>query len=156
MGKDITLLSNEAQLTFVSWAFCLGVQCPGMNERIKNIITGSDSHALATTGPRGLNVVPLSVVELRDHEIHLYDFFMGKTADNLQAGDEVALTSWKDFVGVQVKARVVYETDGEVFESAEVEMKERFPDRTLKAVIRLTPTAIYDVAPGAISDNLLE
>jgi len=34
-------------------------------------------------------------------------------------------------------------------------MKERFPDRTLRAVIRLTPDMVYDVAPGATGENIL-
>lgn len=116
---------------------------------------GSDSHALATTGPHGVNVAPISVVELRGDEIHLYDFFMHKTAENMQAEPQVAFTSWQGFHGVQVKANAVYETSGEVYEAAVVEMKQRFPDRTLHAVIRLIPTAIYDVTPGASGEDLL-
>ena len=127
-----------------------------MNEQIRRIITGSDAHALATTGPHGVNVVPLSVVELRGDEIHLYDFFMHKTAENIKAEPKVALTSWQGFRGVQVKADAVYATDGEVYEAAVKEMKERFPDRTLHGVIRLTPTEVYDIAPGASGEDMLK
>ncbi|MCA9361755.1 pyridoxamine 5'-phosphate oxidase family protein [Candidatus Kaiserbacteria bacterium] len=126
-----------------------------MHEQIRRIIIGSDAYALATSGPYGVNVVPLSVVEVRDDEIHLYDFFMSKTAENIKAVPEVALACWQGFRGVQVKAEAVYETSGEVYEAAVTEMKERFPDRMLAGVIRLTPTAVYDVAPGASGDDLL-
>lgn len=127
-----------------------------MHEQIRRIITGSDAHALATTGPHGVNVVPLSVVEVVGDEIHLYDFFMHKTAENIQVEPQVAFTSWQGFRGVQIKATAAYETSGEVYEAAVVEMKERFPDRTLHAVIRLTPTAVYDIAPGASGEDLLK
>lgn len=126
-----------------------------MTEQIQRIITGSGAHALATTGPHGVNVVPISVVELRSDEIHLYDFFMHKTAENILAEAQVAFTSWQGFRGVQVKATAVYETEGGVYEVAVTEMKQRFPDRTLRAVIRLTPTEIYDVAPGASGEDML-
>ena len=80
---------------------------------------------------------------------------MKKSAENVLAEPRVALTCWQGVRGVQVKATALYDTTGEVYEAAAVEMKERFPDRTLRAVIRLTPTAIYDVAPGASGEDLL-
>jgi hypothetical protein len=126
-----------------------------MHEQIRRVITGSESYALATTGPHGVNVIPISVVELRGDEIHLYDFFMHKTAENILAEPHVAFTCWQGFRGVQVKATAVYETSGGVYEAAVAEMKQRFPDRTLRAVIRLTPTVVYDVAPGASGEDIL-
>ena len=126
-----------------------------MKQNIQKIIEDFSSAALATNGPRGLNVVPISVVEVQDGEIHLYDFFMHKTAENIKADSTVAFTCWRDFVGVQVRAEAKYDTAGEVFEAAVVAMKERFPDRTLAGVIRLTPTEVYDVAPGASEENMM-
>ena len=126
-----------------------------MKQEIKDIITNSTSAALATTGPKGLNIVPISVFSVQDEEIHLYDFFMNKTSENLKAEPKAVFTCWKEFVGIQVKADVAYETEGEVYEATVTEMKEKFPDRTLAAVIRLTPTEIYDVAPGATGDDLV-
>jgi len=127
-----------------------------MKQNIEDTITNSDSAALATTGPNGLNIVPISVFAVREGEIHLYDFFMKKTSENIQAEPKVTFTCWKGFVGVQVKAEVKYETAGPDYEAAVIEMKERFPDRTLAALIRLTPVEIYDVAPGTVGENLLE
>lgn len=154
-----TLLVVFAQGGFRWSVFCNGdffsVQCSYMNEQIRRVVTGSDAYALATTGPHGVNVVPLSVVELHGEEIHLYDFFMQKTAENIQVKSQVALACWQGFKGVQIKATAAYETGGVVYEAAAAEMKERFPDRTLRAVIRLTPTAIYDVTPGASGEDML-
>lgn len=126
-----------------------------MNTEIIQIITDSESAALATTGPHGLNVVPISVFEPRQGEVHLFDFFMNKTAENIQAEGDATFTCWKGFSGLQVKAEAKYETYGPDYDAAVVEMKERFPDRTLKALIRLIPSEIYDVTPRAISDNKL-
>lgn len=126
-----------------------------MQEQVRRIITEADACALATTGPHGINVVPISVVEIKDEEIHLYDFFMHKTAENIKVEPLVAFTGWQGFRGVQVKATAVYEDGGAVFEAAAAEMKERFPDRTLAGVIRLVPRAVYDVAPGASREDLL-
>jgi predicted pyridoxine 5'-phosphate oxidase superfamily flavin-nucleotide-binding protein len=126
-----------------------------MDRKIQKIIKQSSCHALATSGPHGINVVPVSVVEVYGNEIHLYDFFMRKTAENIKAEPRVALTSWREFTGVQIKATAVYETEGPAFEGAVLKMGHLFPDRTLHAVIRLTPTEVYDVAPGADPDDLL-
>lgn len=126
-----------------------------MNKEIIQIITDSESAALATTGPHGLNVVPISVFEPRKGEVHLYDFFMNKTAENIKTESNVTFICWKGYAGVQIKAEAKYEAFGSDFDAAVVEMKERFPDRTLKALIRLVPSEVYDVAPGAISDNKL-
>lgn len=126
-----------------------------MKQEIEEIITNSESAALATTGPQGINVVPISVFEVRGEEIHLFDFFMTKTVENIKVESKVALTCWKGFVGMQIKAEVAYETEGEDYDAAVTEMKERFPDRTLSGLIRLTPTEIYDVAPGAGVENLI-
>lgn len=127
-----------------------------MNREIQSIIENSDSYALATVGEGGVNVVPISVVTIEGDEIFLYDFFMKRTADNILLEPRVAFIGWKEFVGVQVKATAVYENTGDIFETAVTQMKQRFPDRTLKALIRLTPTAIYDVAPSADSTVQLD
>lgn len=121
-----------------------------MKQEILDIIIGSESAVLATTGPHGLNVVPLSVWEVKEGKIHLYDFFMSKTAENIQTEPKAVFTCWTGFVGVQVKGQAQYEKMGDVFSEAQVKMKERFPDRTLNGVIQLTPEEIFDIAPGAL------
>ena len=132
-----------------------GVYCTDLhmlNEKIRQAILGAESKALGTSGPAGLNVVPVSVVEVEGDEILLYNFFMGKTAENLSAtasgGGEVSLSCWSGYRGVQVRARVQYVTTGERFKAATTALAERFPERVLKALIVLTPTAVYDTSVG--------
>lgn len=117
-----------------------------MEQSIIDQVINADARALATYGPQGVNVVPVSVVEVVDGGIYLYNFFMGKTVENLLVEPQVALTCWKGLEGVQVKATATYVTDGELFTSAVVVMRERFPARTLSGVIALTPTAVFDVS----------
>ena len=111
--------------------------------------------ALATSGPEGLNVVPLSVAAVHNDEVLLYDFFMRKTRKNLQTNPQATLACWNGFSGLQIRAAAKYETDGELFQAAASEMAERFPERTLYGIIRLTPEAAYDLAPGASGEDLL-
>lgn len=120
-----------------------------LTPEIQSQISDAEARALATTGPNGVNVVPVSVVNVTNTEIHLYDFFMGKTVVNLQAEPQVALTAWSGLSGMQVKATATYVTNGDVFAAAKTEMRERFPERTLSGVIVLTPTAVYDISAGA-------
>lgn len=118
-------------------------------EDIKTHIEDAEGRALATTGPHGVNCVPVSVVKVLDDTIHLFDFFMGKTVENLKTEPEVALSCWKGLCGVQVKATASYVTEGEVFEAAKIEMKSCHPDRVLSGVIVLEPSAFYDISAGA-------
>ncbi len=104
------------------------------------------SKALATTGPAGLNVVPVSVVKVVDGVIYLYNFFMHKTVENLVVEPVVSLVCWNGLVGIQVRAVASYETSGECFAATVDEMKVRFPDRTLSGVIALRPTAVFDIS----------
>jgi predicted pyridoxine 5'-phosphate oxidase superfamily flavin-nucleotide-binding protein len=115
---------------------------------IQQQLQTAEAKALATQGPAGLNVVPVSVITVTDREIHLYDFFMRKTVENIKAEGTVALTAWSGLEGVQVRAMAEYVTDGAVFTAAQTEMQERFPERVLKGVVVLMPTAVYDISAG--------
>ena len=126
-----------------------------LTSEIQNQITNADARALATTGPRGVNVVSVSVVAVTAEAIYLYDFFMGKTSENLQAESSVALAVWSGLVGVQVKATAEYVTTGDMFDAATTEMLERFPDRTLRGVIVLTPQTVYDISAGETAGTQL-
>lgn len=106
------------------------------------------NRVLATTGPQGVNVVPVSVVTASAGDILLYDFFMGKTIDNIRIEPAVAIAGWDGLVGIQLKGTAQYEQEGEDFLAAVREMSERFPDRTLRGIIRLTPQAVYSVSAG--------
>ena len=125
-----------------------------MDTKIKETIEQAESIALATWGNGGVNVVPISVITVEGEEVHLYDFFMNKTAENIKTNPEIALVCWTGFEGVQIKADVVYEESGNIFDQAVEVMKERFPERTLKAVLRLQPKAIHNVAPGSLGEKI--
>ena len=127
-----------------------------MTTDIAETITNAESRALATTGPHGVNVVPVSVVEVVGDEIHLFDFFMNKTVANLKADPAVTLTAWSGLVGIQVKAVANYQAEGELFETSVPQMKVRFPDRILSGVIVLRPTDIFDISAGPNAGKLLK
>lgn len=117
-----------------------------LTDNIVHIIANAEAKALATSGPHGVNVVPVSVVEIRGNSIYLYNFFMGKTIENLSAEPEVSLAVWSGLEGVQIKASVTCVKEGSIFKTATEQMKERFPERTLHCIVVLTPHTIYDVS----------
>lgn len=117
-----------------------------LENSITETIMSATAKALATTGPHGVNVVPVSVVQIHADKVYLYDFFMQKTIANIQASPTVALSAWNGLSGVQVKATAVYITTGTIYQQAVHTMQQQFPDRTLRGVIELTPTAVYDVS----------
>lgn len=118
------------------------------NETIIKNLLQAEAKALATTGPHGVNVVPVSVINVKESTIYLYDFFMGKTVANLSDSPAVALTAWSGLQGVQIKAVADYCTNGPEFEQAVIAMKEQFPERTLRGLIILTPIVVYDISAG--------
>ena len=122
---------------------------------IQTAVREAEARALATTGPHGVNVVPVSVVNVTDETIHLYNFFMGKTVENLLAEPVVSFVAWKGLSGVQIKATASYVASGELFETVAATMKVRFPERTLSGVIILTPTSIYDTSAGSTAGTKL-
>lgn len=107
-------------------------------------ITNATAKALATTGPAGVNVVPVSVVEVSNTDIVLFDFFMNKTIQNVVAEPTASLSCWNGLTGVQIKCDVVRVTDGERLAAAQEAMAVQFPERTLRGLLVLTPTAYYD------------
>lgn len=113
-------------------------------------IENAENKAFATNGPHGVNVVPVSVVEVVSARIRLYNFFMGKSIENLQKDAPIALACWSGLSGVQVKGAATYVTSGDVFEQAVDMMKERFPERTLSGIIEITPTAVYDISADTV------
>ena len=119
-----------------------------LNTQITTTLLEAEAKALATTGPHGVNVVPVSVINIVEDSIYLYDFFMGKTVKNLCASPAVALTAWSGLEGIQVKATATYHNSGIKFEAAVTAMKTQFPDRILRGLIILMPTVVYDISAG--------
>ncbi len=115
-----------------------------MVETIKN----AEQLAIASNGEDGINIAPLSSVHTEDGLIMLYDFFMDKTAQNVKQNPEVALAVWIGMAGIQIKGKVSYQTEGDIFTSREAWAKVKFPDRILKGVLVLTPEVVYDLTPS--------
>ena len=119
-----------------------------MTKQIEHAILNASGRALATNGPAGLNVIPVSAAQVIDGAIHLFDFFMSKTVTNIQSDNHVALVCWEGLSGVQVKATAEYVTNGVAFEGADKWAKEAHPDRKLRGVLVLSPNQCYSVTPS--------
>lgn len=119
-----------------------------LSETITQLLISADSKALATTGPQGLNVVPISSIKIVDNKIWLINYFFKKTLDNILAEPHVSLVAWKGFGGYQIRGRVEYLENGPEFEAAKQWVAEILPDRVVKGLLVLTPEAAYDIAPA--------
>ena len=119
-----------------------------MLNNYKAILTTATAKALATKGTQGINVVPVSALEVQGHNIVLFDFFMNKTVQNIKSDSEVALTCWQGPCGIQVKGRAEYHSAGEIYSKASDDMKQRFPERILHGIILIKPACIYDISAG--------
>lgn len=115
---------------------------------ISTTISSATAKALATYGPLGINVVPVSMIKVNDDSIWLFDFFMNKTIANIKSSPEVSLTAWSDMIGVQIKATTLYVTSGDDFDTAVTWVKTQNPNRVVKGLLILQPTAVFDISPG--------
>jgi hypothetical protein len=115
---------------------------------LKQVLNDAQAKALATTGPAGLNVVPVSMIKVNHDSIWLFDFFMDKTITNVQAEPAVAITAWTDMVGVQIKGTCTYHTTGAEFAAAVAWCATQNPDRVVKGLLILSPTQVFDISPG--------
>ena len=119
-----------------------------INPTIKTMLETAAAKALSTATADDINVVPVSMIRVNDDSIWLFNFFMDKTAKNLESNPTVALTAWTETKGVQLKAQVTYHTEGDDFEAAVAWVSEQNPSRVVKGLIVLTPTAVYDISLG--------
>ncbi len=117
-------------------------------ESYLNQVIESPSRVLATYGPAGINAVPVSVVTKDGDALILYDFFMGKTVTNIKATGTVVVTAWGGLAGIQVKGQACYESSGDSYNNAVTVMRGRFPERTLRGIIRMSPHAVFSVSPS--------
>lgn len=115
---------------------------------VTTLIETATSKALATYGVHQLNAVPVSMLKVNGDNIWLFDFFMKKTAENIQDKPEVALCCWTDMRGVQIKASMEYITEGPDFDEAVAWVAANNPSRVVKGLLVLSPTAIFDISPG--------
>ncbi len=119
-----------------------------LSSKVVEILETAEAKALATQGPTGINVVPMSMIKVNDDSIWLFNFFMGKTADNIQANPSISLTAWTGMAGIQLKAETEYITEGDTFDESVEWCHTQNPDRVVKALIILKPTEIFDISPG--------
>ncbi len=118
------------------------------SNKVVETLETAEAKALATQGPDGINVAPMSMIKVNDDSIWLFNFFMDKTAQNIQTNPSVSLTAWSGMEGVQIKAKTEYITEGEIFNESVEWCREQNPDRVVKALIVLKPTGIFDISPG--------
>ena len=109
----------------------------------------ADGKALATHGPHGINVVPVSTIRVEDGKIWLINYFFRKTLENLLAEPHVALTCAKGLTGYQIKGVATYLEEGGDFERARSWIADILPDRVVKGLLLIAPEEVYDIAPGA-------
>lgn len=120
-----------------------------LSQKVIDILQSADSKALATTGPHGLNVVPVSTIRIVDGKIWLINYFFKKTLENILANPAVSLVGWKGFDGFQIRASVEYVDEGPQFEEAKRWVAQSLPDRVVKGILILTPESAYDISPTA-------
>ncbi|MBP9710717.1 MAG: pyridoxamine 5'-phosphate oxidase family protein [Candidatus Pacebacteria bacterium] len=118
-----------------------------LSNEVIDLLLNADSKALATTGPNGLNVVPVSTIRVVDGKILLMNYFFRKTIENIAVQPQVSLVGWKGFDGYQVKGNVLYVTEGPQFDEAKAWVAQNLRDRIVKGLLILTPEAIYNISP---------
>lgn len=119
-----------------------------LSQEVIDTILSADNKVLATSGPHGVNAVPVSTVFVRDGRIWLVNYFFKKTAENIQSNDRVAFTCWSGFeAAYQIKGKVEYVTAGDDFEEIQQWAAETYPDRRVNALLKITPEEVYDISP---------
>jgi len=117
-----------------------------LTESIIEILNNADGKALGTITEEGVHVVPVSTIKLEGDRILLVNYFMNKTLENINKNPKVSLAFWRGLAGYQVKANTEYVTEGEAFNTIKEYVAGILPDRVVKGVLVLTPTAVYDVS----------
>lgn len=115
---------------------------------VKTILETAPAKALATKNSEDVNAVPISMIKVNETDIWLFDFFMNRTAKNVLTTARCALTAWEGMMGVQIKGNVTYITEGEAFDEAVAWVQTQNPERVVKGLLVIEPTAIFDISPG--------
>lgn len=117
---------------------------------VAEFLSQAPHKAFATTGPKGLNVVPVSTLRISEGDIILVDYFMEKTAENVKENHEVSLVAWEGTEGFQVKGTAKYLTEGSIFNEVTQWAANMFPDRTVRGVISMQPQVVFTVKAGQL------
>jgi predicted pyridoxine 5'-phosphate oxidase superfamily flavin-nucleotide-binding protein len=121
-----------------------------LSQKVRSTITSATAKALATHGQYGINIVPVSMLNITDDTIWLFDFFMNKTVSNIKTDTSVALTAWTDMVGLQIKGEAEYVTEGSMFDAAVLWVKTQNPNRVVRGLLVVKPTEVFDISPGGV------
>jgi predicted pyridoxine 5'-phosphate oxidase superfamily flavin-nucleotide-binding protein len=116
-----------------------------------NTLKGYARAVLATVSDAGVpNVVPVGALMVKDPEtILIGDNFFKKTAENVRRPNcHVAVTSWIDREGYQVKGTGNYVTDGPDYEMMKQYIKAINEILPAKGCLVMKVTEVFDVAPG--------
>ncbi len=119
-------------------------------------LTAAEGKALATCGKEGVSVVPVSSLKLIDEKIILVNYFFNQSLTNIEQNPKVALAAWIGLEGCRVEATAEHVTEGEVFDEVVAWIKETLPERVVKGVLILTPTAFYDISAGPEAGKRIE
>lgn len=117
-------------------------------ETCKKYLTEADGKALATCGDDGVSVVPVSSLKLIDDKIILVNYFFNQSLINIEQNPHVALAAWIGLEGCRVKATAEHMISGDIFDEVVAWIGETLPERVVKGVLVLTPTAFYDLTAG--------
>lgn len=119
-----------------------------LEPHVADFLVCAHSKALATMSAQNeLNVVPVSSLFIEDGTIVLVNYFMEKTVENILQANHVALVAWSEMIGYQVKGTVTYHVSGSLFEKITLIIKQKIPDRTVKGILIIAPSEVYDIAP---------
>lgn len=117
-------------------------------QQVIDVLLNADGKALATRSDQGVNVVPVSMVKMKEDAIWLFNCFMGKTVENISKEPHTSLACWKGKDGYQIRASATYLTEGDAFEEARRFVAETAPNRVVKGLLILEPLEVYDVSPS--------
>jgi predicted pyridoxine 5'-phosphate oxidase superfamily flavin-nucleotide-binding protein len=125
-------------------------------EICKKYLTAAEGKALATCGDGGVSVVPVSSLKLKDEKIILVNYFFNQSLTNIEQNPKVALAAWVGLEGCRVEAAAEHLTEGEIFDEVVVWIKQTLPERVVKGVLVLSPTAFYNISAGPEAGSLIE
>lgn len=117
-------------------------------QHVVEALLNAEAKALATHGPNGLNVVPVSSVLFADGKIWLFNYFFKKTLSNILQEPEASLVFWSGLKGYQVKSTAMHYTTGFLFEEATRWVAKNHPTRVLKGLLILEPRELHDISVG--------
>ncbi|MCA9352133.1 hypothetical protein KC866_01965 [Patescibacteria group bacterium] len=118
-----------------------------LSKQQQDTILRASSKALATYSDiHGLNVVPVSTINMVNHHVVLCNYFMNKTHENIVHDHHVALACWSDGCGIQMKGTAQYHESGDLFEHMREGVARIHPERTLRGIIVITVDHIFDIS----------